>query len=301
MRSRAFGSSSNLREHSAVCRSFNLSILLANYARFSPPFGTFRVAMLVCVKRSRKFQFSRFDFFNAYFSFSENTMPTYAEIAQFEEESERGPHAAHIADGAPRRLKLGLERMRSHAPQDALDPVLREYAEREWTNAALGVLAAHRDVLQRYTSAAFAPSTSMDDDECAAFDVVELHCHTAFMRYVRERYAEINRRVDDLHALGELCRPPNEQASRARVWSILRSNARAFLVRKTWPNYLRVCQVRAIDVRIESRASAQRGVFRQACAPLEAFACRIRRVSGRNRAILARRCRARISTSNGRT
>ncbi|KAI6207833.1 Midasin [Aphelenchoides besseyi] len=107
-----------------------------------------------------------------------------------------------------RPLMLGIERMKSHVPSDAVDPVLRVYAEREWTKAAMSVLTSHSEVLERYSMAVFGTS------EWSAFDSPGMANESQFMGFMRKRYADTLRSMDELRKLGDVCRPPNSEYQR---------------------------------------------------------------------------------------
>lgn len=108
-----------------------------------------------------------------------------------------------MADDA---LLLGLERMKSHVPVDAIDPLLCVFADREMTKAAVSVLTAHYDVLNGYAHAIFG-----NLNQNPAFNRPALPEHNKYILFVRERYVEAMRMSKEFEQLGENCRPHNSQ------------------------------------------------------------------------------------------
>ncbi|KAI6241256.1 hypothetical protein M3Y99_00349900 [Aphelenchoides fujianensis] len=119
----------------------------------------------------------------------------------------RREHEAEI-DEQP--LMLGLERMRSHVPADGVDPVLRVFARREWTKAAMSVLTAHAEVIERYNRVVFGPTAPAH----SAFEGPPLPNESEFTAFMREKYAATLRSLEEMRELGELCRPRNSEYKR---------------------------------------------------------------------------------------
>lgn len=103
-------------------------------------------------------------------------------------------------------LLLGLERMKSHAPIDAIDPLLHAFANRELTKSAISVLSAHYDILNDYAETVFGNCL-----EHAVLDRPILPNHNQYILFIRERYAEARRSSEQFEKLGENCRPHNSQ------------------------------------------------------------------------------------------
>ncbi|KAI6182875.1 Midasin [Aphelenchoides bicaudatus] len=106
-------------------------------------------------------------------------------------------------------MLFGLERMKSHAPLNAIDPLLCVFADRELTKAAISVLNGHYEVLNNYAKAIFG-----DGVENPAFNRPALPDHNKFILFVRERYIEAMRLSEEFSRLGENCRPHNSQYQR---------------------------------------------------------------------------------------
>lgn len=101
---------------------------------------------------------------------------------------------------------LGLERMKSYAPIDAVDPILCIFADCELNKSTMTILLSHYDVLKKYAQAIFAKS-----DNNGAFDSLELPNHNQFMLFIRERYTQALDSAKHFEQLGENCRPQNTQ------------------------------------------------------------------------------------------
>jgi hypothetical protein len=129
-------------------------------------------------------------------------------------------------------LLLGLERMKSHAPLNAIDPLLCVFADRELTKAAVSVLTAHYDVLNGYAQAIFGNISTNP-----AFSRPALPEHNKYALFIRERYAHAMRTSKEFEKLGENCRPHNSQVSCEFQYLIP-----DFSVSTTWPPDLRLHQ-----------------------------------------------------------
>jgi hypothetical protein len=114
---------------------------------------------------------------------------------------------SQIADfGSNNKGFLGLERMKSYAPIEAIDPLLCVFADRELNESTMTVLLSHYDVLKRYSQTIFSESSNN-----LAFDAPELPDHNTFILFVRERYARASKLTEEYRGLGENCRPNNMQ------------------------------------------------------------------------------------------
>lgn len=100
--------------------------------------------------------------------------------------------------------------MKSHAPLDAIDPLLCAFADRELTKSSMKILESHYEVLRCYTTAVFADSSPHANGLLS--DHI-LPNHNRFILFLRERYEEAKKSVEECRNLGENCRPPNSQVT----------------------------------------------------------------------------------------
>lgn len=146
-------------------------------------------------------QILRFVFMKPFinFNFSARINPLDKQIAEFD--------AANRDD--KRMVFLGLERMKSHAPIEAIDPILSVFADRELTKSSMDVLLAHYEVLKNYTRVIFAEPS--DPNLNVAFDKPELPNHNQYSLFIRQRYSEALELTRKFNELGENCRPQNSK------------------------------------------------------------------------------------------